>query len=230
MELSIDTAGDVASVALSQEGRLLAELTWNARRNHSAELLPAIDTLLRQQGADRTALTAVFVNRGPGGYAGLRVGMSTAMALAYGLGLPVVGVGRLEADAYQHAAFPGPVCAVHRAGRGELAWAAYQWDGEAERELVPPRLGTPEAVAREAPPGALFCGEVTPELAAALRAARGPETRLITGAGAVRRAGFLAELAWRRLAAGGGLEPGALEPIYLREPAAAPPEARAAES
>ncbi len=121
MELSIDTASEVASVALSREGGLEAEVTWRCRRNHTPELLPTIDRLLAQAGASKEELTAVFACTGPGMYTGLRVGVSTAQGLAYALKLPVVGIGRLELDAYQHAAFPGRIVAVHRAGRGELA-------------------------------------------------------------------------------------------------------------
>src|SRR3712207_4499165 len=126
MELAIDTAGDVAGLALTELGRLVAEYTWLAQRQHSRDLLPAINALLARAGQTKQDLTAIFVSTGPGSYAGLRVGLSVAKGLAYALDIPIVGVGRLEVDAYQHAAFPGPVCAVHQAGKRELAWAVYQ--------------------------------------------------------------------------------------------------------
>src|SRR3989337_1422311 len=131
----------MASVALSQEGVLQAEVTWRCRRNHTSELLSTIDRLLTQAGASKGDLTAVFACTGPGMYTGLRVGVSTAQGLAYALKLPVVGVGRLELDAYQHAVFPGRIVAVHRAGRGELAWPAYR--SRPWREVTAPRLDSP---------------------------------------------------------------------------------------
>ena len=109
MELSIDTASELASVALSQEGALVAECTWRCRRNHSVELLPSVDRLLAQASVDKTSLSAIFVSTGPGMYTGLRVGIATAKGLARALGLPLVGVGRLELEAYAHSAFPGTV-------------------------------------------------------------------------------------------------------------------------
>ena len=53
MELSIDTASDLASIALSREGRVEAERSWRCDRNHTVELLPAIDTLLGTQASAR---------------------------------------------------------------------------------------------------------------------------------------------------------------------------------
>ena len=126
MELSIDTASDWASIAVSDEGRLLGEMTWRCERQHSVQLLPSIQALLARLGVDKGDLRRVFVCIGPGGYAGLRVGVSTAKGLAFALKASVVGVGRLEAEAYQFAACGRPICAIHRAGRGEVAWAVYK--------------------------------------------------------------------------------------------------------
>ena len=220
LELSIDTASEMASVALSRQGQLLAEITWRCRRNHSVELLPTIDKLLNHVGADKQELAAVFVCLGPGLYTGLRVGVSTAKGLAYALALPAVGVGRLELDAYTHAAYGGPIVPVHAAGRGELAWAVYEGQGDGLREVTPPRLSLPADLVRQAPRAALFCGEVSVELAQAI--GRGLPRARIAPAAAGRRAAHLAALAYRRLAAGTAVDPAALKPIYLREAAMAP--------
>jgi tRNA threonylcarbamoyladenosine biosynthesis protein TsaB len=233
LELAIDTASAMAAIALSSQGRLLAELTWDCGRDHSRQLLPAIDGLLARQSASKEALGAVFVCIGPGSYAGVRVGMSTAKGLAFALEVPLAGVGRLEIEAYAFAATGLPVVAVHRAGRGELAWAAYSagtWNQEPGtrprlapaadwREIVAPRLSPPEALAGELPNGALVTGELDDAIAAEL-AQRGH--RVVRGAAAVRHAALLAELGWQRLQAGRTGDPKSLEPLYLREPAIGP--------
>ncbi len=214
MELSLDTASELASVALSRQGSLVAEITWRCRRNHTVELLPTIDRLLTQAGAAREEIQAIFVCTGPGTYTGLRVGISTAKGLAYALGLPVLGVGRLELDAYPHAAFPGSIVAVHRAGRGEMAWASYR--GDPWREVTPPRLSQPEQFARRLHRRALFVGEVDEALAALLRQAAGPRALIASPAASTRRAAALAELAFARLAAGQTDDVALLRAIYLR--------------
>ena len=218
MELSIDTASEIASVALSREGVLQAEVTWRCRRNHTVELLPTIERLLAQGGAAKEDLKAVFVCIGPGMYTGLRVGVSTAQGLAYALKLPVVGIGRLELDAYPHAAFPGRIVAVHRAGRGELAWAAYR--SQPWREVTAPRLDWPADVigARGGRGRTLFCGEVDDGFAAAIADALNARAVIASPAASVRRAAFLAELGHLRLAAGEGQDPAELRVVYLRPP------------
>ena len=220
MELSIDTASKIASVALSREGVLQAELSWRCRRNHTVELLPTIDRLLAQMGTTKQDLVAVFVCIGPGMYTGLRVGVSTAQGLAYALKLPVVGVGRLELDAWQHAAFPGRIVAVHRAGRGELAWAAYR--SRPWRQITAPRLDWPAEVVRRARGRTLFCGEVDDELAKAVGDALGNRAVIASPAASVRRAAFLAELGYQRLTAGEGDDATSLRVVYLRPPAISP--------
>jgi tRNA threonylcarbamoyladenosine biosynthesis protein TsaB len=216
MELSIDTASELASVALSREGRLLQDNAWRCQRNHTVELLPRVEELLSAAGVAKTRLSAVFVSTGPGMYTGLRVGVSVAQGLARALGIPALGVGRLELDAYPYRDFDGPIVAVHRAGRGELAWASYQ--GRPWRELSPPRLSRPEELASAVREGALVVGEVDEQLSALLEG----RTVTIRGSAAEGRARSLAELGFARLQAGETAEPALLRPIYLRPPAIGP--------
>jgi tRNA threonylcarbamoyladenosine biosynthesis protein TsaB len=227
MELTIDTASEMASVALSEEGALVAEITWRCARNHSTELLPTLQYLMQRAGVEKSDLKAVFVCVGPGSYTGLRVGVSTAKGLAFALGLPLVGVGRLEAEAYPHADHVGPICPIHRAGRGELAWAVYARDAAGWREVVPPRLSALDgllAAARRRLKRALFCGEISEEVAERLKEVVGRQTAVAEAAAmSVRRAGFIAELAWRRLVAGQTDDAASLKPIYLREAVVARP-------
>ncbi len=217
LELTIDTASEMASVALSREGALEVELTWRCPRNHSQELLPAARYLLGRSGADKEQLTAIFVCIGPGSYTGLRVGIACAKGLAFALRLPVVGVGRLEADAYQHVDFAGPICAVHRAGRGELAWAVYRNAPSGWRQVTAPRLTTPEELMTKVRRHTLFCGEIDGELAGRLREALGVKARFASPALSLRRAATIAELAWPRLVTGQADDAASLRPIYLRE-------------
>ncbi len=218
LELSIDTTSGLASIALTNEGRLIAEQTWECGRDQSRQLLPAIDALLTSRGLSKDDLRAIFICIGPGTYGGVRVGVSTAKGLSFGLELPLVGVGRLEVDAYAFASHGGPVVAVHKSGRNDFAWACYAADPD-WHELLAPRLTPKDELIDMLPDGALVTGDIDDDLADQLRARA---LRFATGAATIRRAALLAELAWRRLAAGETDDPNSLEPLYLREPAIGP--------
>ena len=213
MELSIDTASELASVALSGEGHVIEDVAWHCRRNHTVEVLPAIDKLLSRNRVDQRQLTAVFVCTGPGMYTGLRVGVSIAQGLARGLEIPALGVGRLELDAYPHADFEADIVAVHRAGRGELAWASYR--GDPWREVSAPKLSHPEELAAAISGRTLVVGEVDEELTGMLA---GLEVTVREPAGE-GRARSLAELGYARLSEGETAVAALLRPVYLRPPA-----------
>jgi tRNA threonylcarbamoyl adenosine modification protein YeaZ len=96
--LAIDTATATAVVALGEaDGRLRVAAIWPAGQRHSEELLPRIETLLRDAGVTPGDLGGVIVGTGPGAFTGLRVGLATAKTLAHELGLPLVGVSTAEA-------------------------------------------------------------------------------------------------------------------------------------
>ncbi len=215
-QLSIDTASDLASIALSRDGEVFAERSWQCRRNHTVELMAGIDAMLTEAGVPKDELTAVFASIGPGMYTGLRVGISIGQGMARGLGLPLVGVGRLELDAWPHREFGGEVIAVHRAGRGELAWASYR----AGREVSAPSLAKPDELAGHINGSTLVVGEVDEALAALLRASAPVE--IVTDE--VPRARALAVLGNERLLAGGEHEPALVRPVYLRSPVIGPLE------
>ena len=218
MLLAIDTATGLSGLALYDEAGPRAECVWQSGRNHSAQLLPQLDALLRHVGAARGDLRAVAVALGPGSWSGLRVGMSVAKGLAIAGGLALLGVGTLDALAYQHARAAMPVYPLVRLGRDRFAAAPFRPD-----EAGPGRQGPDRNVAlAELCAGldgpALFCGALDGAVTAELRRLLGERARVPGPAAGLRRPAFLAELAWRRLAAGERDDLVALEPIYLGEP------------
>jgi tRNA threonylcarbamoyladenosine biosynthesis protein TsaB len=220
--VGIDSASDLAGVALFEGDQLLAELTWRTRRNHSRELLPALDWLLQHTGRDKHQLQAVYVCTGPGSYAGLRVGLSTAKSLAYGLEVPIVGVGRLEAEALPVVeARGGRVVAVQAAGRAELAWAAYGAGDLGLIELSAPRLVSSADFAAVLEAGDAVTGDVDQvEAMAAGNGFRADDFAVVrppTG-----RVVAVARLGYQRLLRGDIDSADTLVPLYLRAPAIGP--------
>ena len=100
MILSIETSTKACSVALHNQGELLAESTLYVDKSHSEKLALLIKDLLSYADIVTSDLQAVAVASGPGSYTGLRIGTSTAKGLCYALDIPLFAIGTLEAMAY----------------------------------------------------------------------------------------------------------------------------------
>jgi len=90
--LAFDTATDVATSALVDDGRILGERTSVART-----LLEDLDGLLRGVGAEPRDVDALVVGTGPGSFTSTRIGLAVARGLALALDVPVAGVSTLDA-------------------------------------------------------------------------------------------------------------------------------------
>ncbi len=219
MELAIDTSTETASIALSSEGVVVAELTWNAGQNHTAELVPNLIHLLHQARSDLKDIDGLIVAKGPGSFNGLRVGMSVAKGLAFALSAPLVGISTLEVEAWPHAATALPICPILNAGRGEIATAIFQVRRRKWRRLLEEHITTLDGLLPEIKGRTIFCGKIPDEVLSRLRERLGNKALLSEGAGVPRRAGYLAELGWKRLREGDFDHSPTLQPLYLRRPA-----------
>src|ERR1051326_1393781 len=120
MLLALDTSTNRASLALSQNGELLAEYTWDVGSSHSVELLRRLEWLLKERGLTLSQVSAIAAAAGPGSFTGVRVAVTVAKSLAFGLNVPLLGISTLDIIAYGQAASALPVCALMDAGRGEF--------------------------------------------------------------------------------------------------------------
>ena len=226
LAIAIDTSTDTASLAIAKDGEILAELTWRCQKNHSQELMPNLSQLLKLTKLERKSISYIIVARGPGSFNGLRVGISTAKALAFSLEIPIVGISTLEAEAYQHAETGLPVCPIFGAGRSEIAAATYQRKDSQWHQLSSEHITTIEALCSEITGKTIFCGQISPAIASQLNAKLGESAIIPPPASRLRRASFLAELGLRRLKAGDYDNPATLQPMYLRRPAITKPKHR----
>ncbi len=219
MILAIDTSTtETSSLALYDGEALLAEMTWQTR-DSTAQVLPMVRqalALLRRGPAD---LVAIAVALGPGSFNGLRVGLSLGKGLSYALGLPIFGLPTPEIVAYPFSALVLPVCTLLRAGRDRVICATFQTRYGRWQRIGETRNLSLEEVCRETERTTVFCGEIDAEMSAVLREVLGQRALLASPALAARRAGYLAEMAWKRLQEdpqGDDLD--LLQPIYLTRP------------
>jgi tRNA threonylcarbamoyladenosine biosynthesis protein TsaB len=95
--LLLETATSSCSVALSENGKIIAVKEANERNIHASHITLFIEELMINTGKKYSDLTAVAVSKGPGSYTGLRIGVSTAKGLCYALDIPLLGIDTLEA-------------------------------------------------------------------------------------------------------------------------------------
>lgn len=231
MLLAIDTATTTAAVAVYDltKQQLLAELTWEAQRRQTQDLLVTAQQLLAQLDLAPARLTALAVTTGPGSFTGVRIGISTVKGIALGLparpciiGLPTLCVTAAPWFALLEKWQPSAlICAVIHAGRGRYNWVNFAVGQALWRPTVADHqsgsaaeLAT--ALAQHAATPILCVGEVDPALCDALQPLS--HVTVVDPVSGWRRAGHLARLAAVHLAAGADDQLSTLEPLYLRAP------------
>lgn len=95
--LCIETGTDICSVGIAENGELVSLRESDEGRDHARKVGVFVDEILKENRLDPDDLDAVAVGKGPGSYTGLRIGVSFAKGLCYGLRKPLVAVGSLDA-------------------------------------------------------------------------------------------------------------------------------------
>lgn len=205
--LAIDTALEACSAAILDGDLVLASRSEPMPRGHQERLAALVRELMAQGGADFAALASIAVTVGPGSFTGLRVGMAFAKGLGFALGIPVVGVGTLEALAASEAGVGGVNVGVIDARRDQVYVQPFASAGP---------LADPEAMEVEAAASMLI----------SIAAGRG--LRLIGPGAAILEPRIAAAEVFTRAGAdpavvarlAGGRDPAVHppEPLYLRAP------------
>ncbi len=135
--LAIETTGPFASVALINENRELHEVRSGKALSHLQSLIPMIEELLKKCRLQIGDLTHIAASEGPGSFTGIRIGVSTARALAQSLSLPVIAVPTLSAFVWNEPEHEGLFCPIFDARREQVYAGAYYRDSEGCQTAVP---------------------------------------------------------------------------------------------
>jgi tRNA threonylcarbamoyladenosine biosynthesis protein TsaB len=219
--LGIDTATPVTSVAVGSREGTLASIAVRNDRAHAELLVPMVRQALERAGLEGAGLDGIAVGTGPGLFTGLRVGVSSAKALAQAWRLPMVAAASLDVLAFALRHAGRAVCAVIDGRRGEVFTAVYRpAPGGVERlgdhRVLRPRELAAELAALDEP--VLVCGDGALRHAEVLAGTSAAGVELAGAEWAAPSADALVQLALTRLERGAATEPLEVRPIYLRRP------------
>jgi tRNA threonylcarbamoyladenosine biosynthesis protein TsaB len=231
--IGIDTATKAASVALVDDGIVIAEESHPSRApadngdrhhdksNHAETILPLLDSLLQSTGMSLQEVNGLALSIGPGSFTGLRIGLSTVKGLAYGSQLPVVGVSTLLAQAARVSHYKGLICTLLDARKNEVYAALFEKTGDAIHRIsgdsVVPAAEIVEVIrprAKGAP--CLMVGDGAVAYKPSLLQQLGGGALFHTGDFPLSGAASVARLSEHRFRSNNVDDLGSLTPVYLR--------------
>lgn len=218
--LALESSGFVASAALYQDGKILAEELLDGQLTHSLIAMPMLERVLLAANVALESVDAFAVNIGPGSFTGLRIGIGSANAMAFAMGKPVAAIDSLEALAANMPFFAGIVCPLIDARQDQIYGACFDLGSGAPKRLRPLFAGRIDDFLREAPADLplLFLGDGATAQRAAIEAYFGGRAYFAPAHCNAHRAATLAVLGAMRLKAGKTVAEA--QPLYLREPQA----------
>ena len=230
--LGLDSATPTASVALIEDGELVAEEFYDKtskpdrrslahpRGNHSEIVLPLIQSILDRGKISLSTLAGLALSIGPGSFTGLRIALATVKGIAYECGLPVVGVSTLQANAARVKDHEGVIGSLLDARKQEVYAALFHRQKETLTPLTEECVCSIDAAIktlREA--GAInpvLIGDGAKAYEPLLAKAFGSSVRISAGDELGSLAAQVARLAWRRLVDHESDDLASLVPLYLR--------------
>lgn len=216
--LALETSAKSVSVAVTENGVLLAQAYQNQGLTHSVTLMPLLDGMLGAAGLTLDDMELIAVTHGPGSFTGLRIGVSAAKGLAWAKDLPCCGVSTLEAMAWGVTDFEGIVAGAMDARRQQIYNAFFRCENGTVTRLCADRAVSVEQAAQElsALPGTkLIVGDGAELLYNCLQKIDAP-CRLASPLHRYQSAAGVAMAAEQLLAQGLTCTAQELRPMYLR--------------
>lgn len=218
--LAIDTSSMVASAAVMDGQKLLAEYIVNHKRTHSEQLMPIIEKVLESSGTGIREIDAIAVASGPGSFTGLRIGAATAKGLAHARGIKIVGVPTLDGLAFNLPHCQGIICPIMDARRNQVYTALYKWEAGGFYKLMPHcAIALSELLEelKRREERVVFLGDGVPVHRETIKEELGERAEFAPKNADRQRASSIAELALQALERGEGQDAEAFVPFYLRK-------------
>jgi len=220
MILAVNTATPQFSLALlTREGQVLAEVLMSGGKGHFANLMPALQWMLRSSERNIREVTCVSVATGPGSFTGLRIGISLGKGLSHALNATMVAVSSLEAMAIQVPFVDVPVVPILHSRKGEVFAARFVWENNRQlKRVLEDTWVRWEDLPRLFHESAFLVGNDYRQQGTPLKELLNNRAVLAPPHCWCPRASSVGSLALDRLLEGDGDDPSSLQPVYLRPP------------
>lgn len=218
--LAIETSSMVASAAIINEDKLLAEFTINNKKTHSQMLMPVVEQVIDRLDLTPSDIDVFAVSSGPGSFTGIRIGVATVKSLGQALNKPVIGVSGLDGLAFNLVHFNGIICPMMDARNGQVYTCLYRSNGvEIDRlkEYMAIRVIDLACLIRESGEAVMFCGDGVPMHKDLLTEELGERAKFAQSPFMFQRASSIAFLALKKAKLNEVLNYNELQPYYLRK-------------
>jgi tRNA threonylcarbamoyladenosine biosynthesis protein TsaB len=218
--LAIETSGRLGSVAIAEDGVVVAEDSFAHGLKHAAEMVPRIDALLKSRGWVPADVREIYISVGPGSFTGLRIGVTLAKTLAFATGAKIAAVPTVQVLARNAPPEARDVVIVLDAKREQIFTARLHREESGTWTIAEPaHLDSLAEMLRRSPRPVHLVGEgipyhekFLPHDDAAVVATPEPLWRA--------RAATVAEIGFAMARAGEFTDPQTLTPLYIRRPEA----------
>lgn len=156
--LGIETATFAGSIALLKDDLILSEYNFNFGPKHNEKLVPSIKWLLKDAGIKKEELFGVVVTAGPGSFTSLRVGISTAKALAYSLNIKIASVSSLEVLSMNIFGTEKQICPLINSKKNEIYYGFFKNKCELQRTSGD-SFASPEGLCEKINEETIFLGD-----------------------------------------------------------------------
>ena len=218
--LALDSSALVASVALIEDDKLIAEYTTQYKKTHSQTLLPMLDEIKKMVELDLNTIDTIAISAGPGSFTGLRIGAATVKGMANALDIPVTPVSTLKGMAYQIYDTDAYICPIMDARRSQVYTCIYKWDenGKLINLIEECAISIEEiiSIANEMSKKVIFLGDGVPIFKDMIVDKVGENARFAPAFASRQRAAVIAVLAGELYQDGKFVSADEFAPVYLR--------------
>ena len=220
--LALDTTAKTASVAVTENERMLGVCNIDNGLTQSELILPMAERLLETLKLSFSDIGLYAVTVGPGSFTGVRIGVSTVKGLAFGKDVPCAAVSTLEALAENAAGLCGLIVPCMDARRGQFYTATFSSDGNTVTRVTPDRAISAEELAEELRSfdGDVFITGDGYDTAHKLLSPLGVRLSVTPELIRTANAASIAKIASRMYVRGECITESELQPTYLRVPQA----------